>query len=475
MCIPSIFYISGTNMTSVTTPIIPTHQTFAKVKAPHELNLEAICVFVAIGFFLDTDTYWKDRVVLSPASKHSLDDNGFLLRSEPWFTWHDTPKGINFYDALESFSELFEAIIKEQTHEQRVILPLSGGLDSRTQAAALKHLNAEVFSYSYSFKNGYPEAKIGKHIAKVCEFEFEEYIIPNGYLWSVIDDLSKINGCYSDFTSPRQMAVIEKLADKGDVFSLGHWGDVLFDSMNLPQLPFEEEINVLLKKLIKQGGLALANSLWELWQLEGNFEDYFRSRIEILLSDITIEDTNAKLRAFKSLHWAPRWTSANLSIFKSVKPITLPYYDNRICEFICTIPEAYLKNRQLQIAYIKQRSPELAKIIWQDHRPFNLINYKKNKLPYNLPYRISNKLKRGLNALTGKPYIQRNWELQLIGLANGEYLKKQLFELAQNGFVSKDIIELYYDAFKNGGRLANAHAVNMLLVLSKFNQNNINA
>ena len=64
-----------------------------------------------------------------------------------------------------------------------------------------------------------------------------------------------------------------------------------------------------------------------------------------------------------------------------------------MCEFICTIPEAYLKNRQLQIAYIKTRAPQLAKIEWQDQRPFNLTNFHLNKTPYNLPYKIANKLK----------------------------------------------------------------------------------
>jgi len=68
-----------------------------------------------------------------------------------------------------------------------------------------------------------------------------------------------------------------------------------------------------------------------------------------------------------------------LSIFENYKPITLPYYDNRMCEFICTIPEDYLKGRQLQIAYIKQRNPDLAKLTWQDKRPYNLYNYQKRR------------------------------------------------------------------------------------------------
>ena len=110
------------------------------------------------------------------------------------------------------------------------ILPLSGGLDSRTQSVALNHLKADVVSYSYEFENGYPETKIAKQIAKACGFEFKWYTIPKGYLWEQIDVLAELNQCYSDFTSPRQMGIFDAFSNMGELFSLGHWGDVLFDS-----------------------------------------------------------------------------------------------------------------------------------------------------------------------------------------------------------------------------------------------------
>ncbi|WP_223549273.1 asparagine synthase-related protein [Aestuariivivens sp. NBU2969] len=455
-------------MRTITTPIIPTHQTFAKVNAPHELHLEAICVFAAIGFFLDRDTYWKDQAVLSPASQHTLDGDGYLIDSEPWFKWHNTPQAISFNDTLDAFSELFETIVKEQTNGKQVILPLSGGLDSRTQAVALKQLDADVFSYSYAFENGYPETKIAQLIANTCGFEFEDYVIPKGYLWSVIDDLTNINNCYSDFTSPRQMAVINNLQGKGDVLSLGHWGDVLFDSMNLPQLSFEETVEVLPKKLIKRGGLEFAQALWQYWGLQGNFMDYFRSRISGLLSKIDIEDTNAKLRAFKSLYWAPRWTSVSLSTFKRIAPISLPYYDNRLCEFICTLPEYYLTGRQLQIAYIKRYAPALAKITLQDHRPFHLYNYHFDKVPYNLPYRFLKKMQRVISSIKGLPYVQRNWELQFLGRSNQEELLKRINDRDFNDFIPKELVTTYNNEFFNKDTLQYAHPMNMLLVLSQF-------
>lgn len=461
------------DMTTVTTPIIPTKQTFAKVKAAHELDLEAICVFAAIGFFLDQDTYWKDEVVLAPASKHTIDEHGFLVNSVPWFKWHSTPRGLTFDNALDAFTDVFETVIKEQIQTKKVILPLSGGLDSRTQAVALKQLNADVFSYSYAFEHGYPETKIANRVAEACGFEFEKYVIPKGYLWEVLDDLYALNKGYSDFTSPRQMAVIDNLENKGDVFSLGHWGDVLFDSMNLPPLSSNEQVALLIKKLLKRGGQALAETLWQQWALEGRFMDYFRSRIETLLSKIAIEDTNAKLRAFKSMYWAPRWTSVNLSVFESIKPITLPYYDNRLCEFICTLPEAFLKNRQLQIAYIKSKAPELAKITWQDHRPFNLYNYHLNKPPYNLPYRSYKKAQRLMGSLKGLPYVQRNWELQFLGYTNQKQLLKQFDDSHFYDFLPERVVDTYTKPFYQGATLAHAHPINILLVLSQFNKHQV--
>lgn len=459
----------------IKTAIIPKKQTFAKVNAPHELNLEAICVFAAIGFFLDKDTYWKDEIVLAPASIHHLDDNGFLVDSKPWFQWHYTPRDLTFDEAQAEFAHLFETIIKEQTDGKRVILPLSGGLDSRTQAVALKQLNAEVFAYSYKFKNGYNETRIAKQIADAAQFEYRDYEISKGYLWNAIDSLFELNKGYSDFTTPRQMGIFDEYRSMGDVFSLGHWGDVLFDAMNLPQLSKDEEVAVISKKLMKRGGLEFAENLWALWNLEGDFKTYFKTRIEQLLNTININDTNAKLRAFKSIYWAPRWTSINLSVFEAHHPITLPYYDNRMCEFICTVPEAYLKNRQLQMAYIKHKSPELAKIEWQDHRPFNLNNYHLDKMPFNLPYKVLNKSKRMVKGFLNQPYVQRNWELQFLGDENKNELSRYVLNDDFNQWISKSFNQTYLSQFYNENPLQNAHALNILLVLSKFKQTHLNA
>jgi hypothetical protein len=454
-------------MKQIKTPILPQKVTF--IGEQKTLDLKAISVFSALGFFLDQDSYFVEQKALQSASSNIID--GDSVRSTSYFKWHYSPVERPLEQIVQEFALLFETIIKDQVGNQTVILPLSGGLDSRTQAAALHHLGNKVNAYSYEFTDGHNETLYSEKIAKVCGFSFEKWQIGEGYLWNKIEQLANINGCYSEFTHPRQMAFIEKYTAMGDVFSLGHWGDVLFDDMGVPdELTNEEQVGVLLKKVIKKGGLELANALWNSWDLEGNFETYLKNRITSLLTAVNIPNSaNAQIRAFKSLYWAPRWTSTNLSVFESVKPITLPYYDNRMCAFICTVPEKYLAGRQIQIAYLKMRMPALAKITWQDHRPFNLYNYGMNRFPYNVPFRILQKLKR---TLSSEKLIQRNWELQFVGTENETHLRRYLFQNEKmNAIIPQSVTSDFYQKFQNENAVFYSHSVSMLLTLSLFFEN----
>lgn len=452
-------------MKTLKTPIIPSKTTFIGEKK--SLDYEAICVFVATGFFLDNDTYFKELKVLKPATDSTIAENK-IVAQESYFQWHYSPIERPFHQIVQEFATLFETIIDEHVQDKKVILPLSGGLDSRTQAAALHYLGKKVTAYSYEFENGHNETFYSEKIAQACGFPFKKWQVPNGYLWDRIEDLAQINQCYSEFTHPRQMAFIEKYAALGEVFSLGHWGDVLFDDMRVvDDLSNEAQVEILIKKVVKKGGLELATSLWQSWQLEGNFEDYLKNRIAELLAKINIPtNANTQIRAFKSLYWAPRWTSTNLSIFESVRPISLPYYDNRMCAFICTVPEKYLAGRQVQIEYLKMRMPALAKITWQEHRPFNLYTYQNNRFPYNFPYRVFDKLKR---TFSSKKLVQRNWELQFIGHSNEKELEKWLFENEHFAtFINPKLVNEFYNNFKQQDAVYYSHDVSMLLTLSLF-------
>ena len=175
--------------------------------------------------------------------------------------------------------------------------------------------------------------------------------------------------------------------------------------------------------------------------------------------------------AFKSMYWAPRWTSVNLSVFSSKKEISLPYFDDRMCQFICEVPESLLNNRQIQIEYIKQNNPKVAKIVWQDAKPFNLYNYHLAKTHFRLPYRIIDKLKREFNKLLGKKFVQRNWELQFTGEKNREKLTKYLFFDEMTQQIDDSLIKKYLNLFYEDDQTYYSHSISTLLTLSLYFKN----
>ena len=54
---------------------------------------------------------------------NTIDDNGYLIESKPWFKWHYTPEEKSFEKTLQEFSNLFETIIDEQVKDKQVIQP----------------------------------------------------------------------------------------------------------------------------------------------------------------------------------------------------------------------------------------------------------------------------------------------------------------------------------------------------------------
>lgn len=443
-------------------PIIPVNQQIIKVEGEHKLDYKAICCFAVIGFFLDNDTYYEDEKVLRAAS--TFHDG----KEEIYFKWFYDPVERKLDDIVDEFAAIFEGISNRLLEGKKIILPLSGGLDSRSQAAALVG-RKDVVTYSYEFEGSFNETYYGTKIAEVCDWNFKKYTIPNGYLWERLPEISKTNGCYSDFVSPRQAAISEHFPELGDIFYLGHWGDVLFDSMHLPSdAGINAQIDCLYKKIVKKGGIELAIALWRYWGLEGDFEEYLRQRLTDLLSKIDIHDANARIRAFKSLYWAPRWTSVNLSFFSRYHEIALPYYDDEMCRFICSVPEKYLADRLIQIEYIKRKSPKLAKIPWQTYHPRNLYNYNQKDLIGELIGK-ANSLRRKAKALiTNRFMTMRNWEIQYLGRDNESHLREAISN--DKGIAPKEVSEEFLKKFYQGNHKSKiwySHPVSMLLILSQ--------
>ncbi|MFL2983041.1 MAG: asparagine synthase-related protein [Candidatus Neomarinimicrobiota bacterium] len=419
-----------------------------------ELNFEAICYWFSTGFFFKDEDF-----LLNGENKDQI--------SDVFEGWYYKPKNIAFEKVVNQFSNLFESLIMDKISGKNIVLPLSGGLDSRTLAVALRN-NRNVVAYSYEFEGGIKETEYARQIAEVYGWEFHSYIIPRGYLWNDIDQLSKINQCKTEFTHPRQMAVIDQISNLGEINLSGSMGDLLFDTLPISDnCSLESQKQILMDLIIKQGGKEIAQDLWGHWGIKENFEDKLSYEIGKKFLDININNPASRIRAFKALHYVRNWTNINMKVFSEYNSIYAPYQDNKMCEFICEIPEKYLANRKIQIEYIKLKAPELAKIPWQNY-DLDLYRYTQFNNLY-FPRRMYRYFKRIIleNIFKKKPIIQRNWELQFTGGSNEKYLENWLFENKKlKKIIPESIIQSYYELFLNDDSVKYSHPISMLLTIS---------
>ena len=88
------------------------------------LDYSSIALWFSTGFFLGKRHFYSNTAYESS-------------KLGPNIEWFYNPRDISFNQAVDEFTHLFQSIIHKKVKGRKVILPLSGGLDSRTIAAAL--------------------------------------------------------------------------------------------------------------------------------------------------------------------------------------------------------------------------------------------------------------------------------------------------------------------------------------------------
>ena len=110
------------------------------------LDYSSIALWFSTGFFLGNRHFYSKK-------PYKLSNFG------PNIEWFHSPRNITFNQALDEFTHLFESVIHSKVKGRKIILPLSGGLDSRTIAAALSKINVKPIVISYEFEGGIKETE----------------------------------------------------------------------------------------------------------------------------------------------------------------------------------------------------------------------------------------------------------------------------------------------------------------------------
>ncbi|MBF96491.1 MAG: hypothetical protein CMJ13_04630 [Pelagibacterales bacterium] len=330
-----------------------------KTLANKKIDHNSLLSFKMSGYCIGRNTLYKNLFQLLPGE-------ACLIRNKSlkYISYHSfIKKDKIFTDSKEKLSKklakmtlsIFEEIIKNNK-SKKIVVPLSGGYDSRLIASALYHLNArDVVCFSYGKKNNF-EAKVAREISSKLNFPwhfvelnnkkqsqnfkskmYKDYTIYSDTLgsWSYIQDLFAIKELLE-----------KKVINKNSVIINGNTGDFITGG-HLPGYDRKlkdkkSRLNLIFK--------YISSKHFSLW------ENYFSRNQYNLINKLILK-----------------------SIPKSLLNIGLEE-DYKVYEYVEFI------NRQSNYVIQGQRQYDFLKIAWE--LPLWHDNYLKfwNKVPFELKY-----------------------------------------------------------------------------------------
>lgn len=436
----------------------------AKQAINKELDWEGLTGFFTMGFFPNTSTYLKCIKVLEPATYYHFNDHLKIVSQKRYWNWVEKDEHKSVDEYLHGMHTSLSTALNTAVAGKRVALPISGGLDSRTVAGILtdkdKQSYSSIWGYSYGFAKGPAETKIANDIARTRNIPFHYYAVPR-YLFDNITRIAESTDLFSYIDGTRQASTVDMIKEKADVVIGGHWGDVWLDGMGVSQE--EDFLPFFRKKIIKRGADWFIDNLCS--QHVPNSNDYLNDYFLTAMGKYDyIKNPDLKIKVYKTDHWSFRWTLSGTRMYQAGAMPVLPFYDKNVVDALVNVPVDLLKERGLQIEYLKKYHRDLAKVAWQEYGT-NLFLYKtiNNR---NLIYRAFNKVKR---TITPGQFISRNWELFYLNKEGREQIEKALLDNQQLvAIVGCQKIEGFINEFYNNPTRDNGYTMSMLHTFARF-------
>ena len=266
---------------------------------------------------------------------------------------------------------------------RQIVLPLSGGYDSRLLAALLKKNQYEnVICFTYGSKDS-PEVLVSEKVAKELGFqwyfvEYTESTIPSDYPdTKIFKDYYKFASNHTSVFMTQDYFAVKYLyendvVEKGAIFAPGHSGDFLAgshlvadESLSRESLTesivnkhyFQKKVNDLVKNKITQLVSSEDVDVQNIYSLKENFN--FKERQAKF-----IVNANRVYEYFGFKHALPLWDSELIDFFKHL-PLEYKY---NCALYNDVIFDSYFK--PLDIPYEKPKpSTSLVKVIVRKYIP----------------------------------------------------------------------------------------------------------
>lgn len=344
-----------------------------------ELNPTSYDCFMDLGYLLGDNTWFENIKLIKPATILEYDLDKDTVTHRHYWKWSEiTPTEISFNQAVSKLGELhIQAVSRRFNSNERIGIALSGGLDSRSILAALNGLHPTYKSYIYTF--GIPKCddiEIAKQVSsKVKSWKHEAFYFSSANwfqprfqrVWNTdgMQDMMHMHG--SEF--------LPIISEHVDINLNGYIGGEAYGDS------YQASHNY--KRLNSRVNLDIAK---DIYGKHAHLTDYNSDFFDI--NHIEPFDFMNRSRRFINMG-----TESSLTHIHQ----RMPQMDNKVLEFIFSLPDEYRLNNKIYSAMLKRIFPEY----------FNDIPWQKTGKPVgifkkpNIPTRAINKAKREIRSLLG--------------------------------------------------------------------------
>lgn len=339
------------------------------------IDSNQIDCFMDLGYLLEDNTWHKYIKLVKPASIMEFDINAKELTQKYYWKWSEIkPQNISFDTAVNKLGELWlEAVGKRFNPNEKIGIPLSGGLDSRAIFAAVNKLYPKFQGYSFTF--GIPKCDditIAKQCIAKTKWQHKEFYFTHDNwfeprkekVWFTDGMMNMMHMHGSEFS--------DEVSTNIDFSLNGYLGDVICGSSYMDGKDYL--YNKRIDKNIAQA--YYRKYATEQWITDGFFE---------------INHVEPFLAMYRGRRFINMGTVNGLYKVDQRKP----FFDNKLIEFIYSIPDEYRKNNKLYSAMLLKFFPAFYKDIpWQktgktiDKKFSNSLMSKVIKKAKRVPYKL---------------------------------------------------------------------------------------
>lgn len=271
--------------------------------------------------------------------------------------------------SLDDFVEAMDAMLVEvfgrfveSLDGRRVVIPLSGGFDSRLIATMLKRLGYDrVSCYVFGQRSSF-EVKISREVARRLGFDWKHVRWTRGdwrrwYRTPEREAFTRYSGNLVSSAFVVDWPIVRALLDAGhmdgdDVLAPGHSGDFLGGS-HLPPSFLDAEVDV---NDVVEGILRRHYSLWQWRAGNADLEKVLRDRVQDRMELHALPESGHVTSGFEKWDWQERQSKHIVNSARAYEwwglDWRIPLWDHEMIEFFMRVPLELRVGKKLYDRYV---------------------------------------------------------------------------------------------------------------------------